>query len=114
MKESDVVIIAIPQADNSVKNRPAIILRVMPGFHDFLVCGISTQLHQEIPGFDETIEPDDPDFLGSHLVATSLIRLGFLSVVPQTQIRGAIGSISSDRHRRLLKKLSGYLILKED
>ena len=32
MKEGDVVIVPLPQADGSVKNRPAIILREMPPF----------------------------------------------------------------------------------
>ena len=49
MKEGDVVIVAMPQANGSVKNRPTIILREMPPFQDMLVCGISTQLHQEVP-----------------------------------------------------------------
>ncbi len=48
MKEGDVVIVAMPQANGSVKNRPTIIIREMPPFQDMLVCGVSTQLHQEV------------------------------------------------------------------
>ncbi len=48
MKESDVVIVAMPQADGSVKNRPTIVLREMPPFQDMLVCGVSSQLRQEV------------------------------------------------------------------
>ena len=44
MKERDVIIAALPQADGTVKNRPAILLREMPAFGDMLICGISTQL----------------------------------------------------------------------
>ena len=44
MKEGDVVLTPIPQADGMIKNRPAIILREMPPYKDFLVCGVSTQL----------------------------------------------------------------------
>ncbi len=58
MKEGDVVILAMPQVDGSIKNRPTIILREMPPFQDMLVCGISTQLRQEVKGFDEIIAPD--------------------------------------------------------
>lgn len=43
MKEGDVVIVPMPQADGMVKNRPAIILREMPPFRDLLVSGVSTQ-----------------------------------------------------------------------
>ncbi len=110
MKEGDVVIVAMPQADGSIKNRPTVILCEMPPFQDMLVCGISTQLRQEVKNFDEVISPTDTDFKTSSLVGKSLIRLGFLTVVPQSQIVGVIGSISSTRHQRLLKKLSDYLI----
>ena len=110
MKESDVVLVAMPQADGSTKNRPTVILREMPPFKDLLVCGVSTQLRQEVKGFDEIIAPTDDDFKASSLIGTSLIRLGFLTVVPQSQIVGTIGSIASARHQRLLKNLSEYLI----
>ncbi len=112
MKEGNVVIVAMPQADGSVKNRPAIILREMPPFQDMLVCGVSSQLHQEVKGFDEIISPADSDFAASSLVGKSLIRLGFLTVVPQSQIVGVIGSILSTRHQRLMEKLSNYLARK--
>ncbi|MDQ3180064.1 MAG: transcriptional regulator [Acidobacteriota bacterium] len=109
MKEGDVVIVAMPQADGSVKNRPTIILREPP-FQDMLVCGVSSQLRQEVKDFDEIISPTDIDFTASGLVGKSLIRLGFLTVIPQSQIVGVIGSVSLTRHRRLLEKLSNYLI----
>ena len=35
MKEGDVVIALLPQADGSLKRRPSIILRLMPPFGDF-------------------------------------------------------------------------------
>ena len=110
MKESDVVLAIFPQADGSVKNRPAIILRKMPPFGDLLVCGVSTQLRQKVEDFDEIIHPSDADFAASGLVAESLIRLGFLVSLPDKLIAGSIGSISLERHERLLKKLSDYLI----
>ncbi len=110
MIEGDVVITPLPQANGTTKNRPAIFLREMPSFKDVLVCGISTQLRQEAKGFDELISPTDSDFVSSGLVRESLIRLGYLAVLPRNQIIGAIGSISSTRHKRLLEKLSAYLV----
>ncbi|MBA2761527.1 MAG: type II toxin-antitoxin system PemK/MazF family toxin [Segetibacter sp.] len=109
MNEGNVVIVAMPQADGSVKNRPTIILREMPPFQDMLLCGVSSQLHQEVKGFDEIITPTDSDFATSSLVGKSLIRLGFLAIVSQSRIIGVIGSVSSARHQRLLKKLSDLL-----
>jgi len=109
MKEGDVVLTPIPQADGGIKNRPAIVLREMPAYRDMLVCGVSTQLHHYIAGFDEIISPADPDFTSSGLVSASLIRLSFLAVLPRKNIAGAIGAIAPARHRRLLEALSGYL-----
>jgi len=110
MKEGDVVILPLPQADGSVKNRPAIILREMPPFRDVLICGVSTQLRQAVKDFDEVISQSDADYDTSGLRQDSLIRVGFLAVVPRSKIAGAIGSISEERHRRLLQRLSAYLV----
>lgn len=110
MKEGDVVLTPVPQADGVVKNRPAIILPEMPPYGDFLVSGISTQLNKEVKGFDNVISSTDDDFDSSGLRTTSLVRLGFLAVLPSSQIIGTIGSLSSTRHRKLLKTLSNYLI----
>jgi mRNA interferase MazF len=82
MKESDVVLTPVPQADGSIKNRPAILLREIPPYKDFLVCGVSSQLRQQVKGFDEIISPSDSDFSSSGLETESLIRLGFLAVIP--------------------------------
>src|SRR5713226_8286008 len=97
MKEADVVLTPIPQADGIIKNRPAIILRELPPYRDFLVCGVSKQLDKEVRGFDDIISSSDPDFSLSGLKSASLIRLGFLAVLPSSQIIGSIGSISSPR-----------------
>jgi mRNA interferase MazF len=110
MNEGDVILTPMPQADGKVKNRPAIYLREMPPFRDALVCGVSTQTHQLAPDFDELITSQDSDFSSSGLVSDSLIRLGFLAVLPRRNIIGSIGLISPERHRRLLNRLSEYLV----
>ena len=106
MREGDVVLTPLPQADGQVKNRPAVVLRVMPSHGDLLVCGVSTPIHQEVGGFDELIKPADADFATSGLKSASLIRLGFLAVLPVASFIGCIGAISNDRHRRRLENLS--------
>ena len=110
MNQGDVVLTPIPQSDGILKNRPAIILREMPPYRDMLVCGVSTQLHQEVKGFDEVVQLADSDFSSTGLKSTSLVRLGFLAVIPRTAIIGSIGNISSERHKRLLRRLSDYLL----
>ena len=109
MKEGAIVLLQLVQADGTTKPRPAVALRQPPGFGDWLVCGISTQLQQAVAGFDETITNSDADFVTSGLVRPSLIRLGFLQAVPLRKIMGRIGSISADRHGRLLADLSRHL-----
>jgi len=110
MKEGDVILTPVPQADGLVKNRPAIILREMPPYKDLLVCGVSTQLHQQVKDFDDVISPSDTDFAKSGVTSESLIRLGFLAVLPRSRILGSVGAISLDRRKRLLKRLSDYLV----
>jgi mRNA interferase MazF len=109
MKEGDIVLTLLPQADGKSKLRPALAFRFMPPFKDFLVCGISSQLHQRVKDFDEIIDINDADFKQCGLLQSSLVRLGFLAVLPAKSIAGNIGSISPMRHERLLKNLSEYL-----
>ena len=110
MNQGDVILTSVPQADGNLKNRPAIFLREMPPYRDVLVCGVSTQLHREVKGFDEVIRSTDSDFSATGLKTDSLIRLGFLAVLPRKAVIGSIGAISPVRHKRLLKRLSDYLI----
>lgn len=110
MKEGDVILAKVPQVDGKLKNRPAIFLRTMPPFSDLLVCGVSTQIHHKVKGFDEIITPDSEDFNSSGLLSISLIRLGFLAVLPRKKVLGSIGSISHKRHKRLLKNLCDHLL----
>ena len=109
MTEGDVALTPLPHADGETKARPAILLRQAPPFGDWLVCGVNTQAHDEVVGFDDVVEPSHSDFAGSGLKAPSLIRLGFLAVLPPKVLLGVIGSISPERHGRLLQHLAAFL-----
>lgn len=109
MNEGDIALAPLPQADGQIKNRPVVLLRRLPPFNDFLVCGVSTQLHQRVEGFDEVMTPGEAEFAASGLKAASLIRLGFLAVLPEASLLGRIGSISSARREGLLAKLCQHL-----
>jgi mRNA interferase MazF len=110
MKEGDIILIALRQADGQFKNRPALLLKQFPPFGDWLICGVSSQLHQRVPEFDEVVAHSHADFASSGLVTESVIRLGFLAVVPPREILGSIGAVAPGRHRRLLKHLSDFLV----
>ncbi len=113
MKEGDVVLAALPQADKGNKMRPVLLLRRLPSpYNDFLVCGISSQLRQLIKNFDDLISEKDIDFKKSGIIKESIIRLSFLAVISNNIIAGTIGSISEERHQKLLRRLSNYLVKK--
>jgi mRNA interferase MazF len=109
VSEGDVVLTPFRQADGRTRNRPAIVLRIMPPFGDLLVCGISRQSRHQVADFDEVIARTDADFHSSGLVDTSLIRLGFLALLPASEFLGDIGSICAERHHRLLRRLANHL-----
>lgn len=109
MKECDILLASLPQGDGALKDRPVLFLKRMPPFQDFLVCGISTQVHQAVPELDETITATDADFRTSGLKSASLIRLGYLAVLPRSDFKGRIGSVSVARRNRLLIRLSEFL-----
>jgi mRNA interferase MazF len=109
VRPGDIVLTSIPQSDGVPKRRPTPILKEIPPFGDFLICGISTQLRQHVPELDEIITENDDDFAASHLLEASLIRLGWLETVTARRISGVIGTISETRLRRMKAKLASFL-----
>jgi hypothetical protein len=53
--EGSICLIPLPQADGKHKIRPVLLLKQFSPFNDYLVCGISTQIHQFVDGFDELL-----------------------------------------------------------
>jgi mRNA interferase MazF len=62
-----------------------------------------------VSDFDEVIGPEDEDFSSSRLATKSLIRLGYLSTVPLSEIKGQLGFVSQSRATRLLRRLADFL-----
>jgi mRNA interferase MazF len=106
-----IVLFRFPRADLSEgKLRPALLLSEVPGpYEDWLICMISSQVHQRIDGFDELIKEGDEDFARSGLKATSVIRIGRLAVVEGEMLEGSIGTISPERMRRIRKRLAEWM-----
>jgi mRNA interferase MazF len=107
----DIVLIPLSQIGGGAsKLRPTLLLASLPGpYRTHLVCGISTQLHQQEPDWDELIQPGDADFPSSGLHRASIIRLSYLHATDPTEIVGAIGQISAARLDQLLTRLANHL-----
>ena len=106
-----VVLFRFPRTDATRgKLRPALLLTEVPGpYDDWLICMISSQLHQCIDGFDEVIDTDDDDFDASGLKTSSVIRIGRLAVTENDTLEGSIGNINSERLQRIRTNLAGWL-----
>ncbi|MDD1745311.1 MAG: type II toxin-antitoxin system PemK/MazF family toxin [Candidatus Methanoperedens sp.] len=112
IQEGQIVLFKFPQTDQiSGKLRPALIIRETPGsYGDWLICMISSQLSQQIPGFDEIIREEDVDFSQSGLKISSVIRISRLAVVNRKVLLGSIGNIDSERLMSIKKKLSKWIM----
>lgn len=109
MREGDIVKAALNQIDNKVKFRPALLLKQMPPYDDWLVCGITSQLSNRVEKFDLLLSENDSEFPKTGLLKTSIIRLGFIAVIPESIIEGIIGSISKNKYDELLNNLISHL-----
>ena len=111
IQEGQIVLFRFPQTDQiSGKLRPALIIRHAPGpYEDWLICMISSQFTQQIPGFDEIVTEEDSDFIDSGLKNASLFRISRLAVVHSGIMLGTIGHISGQRLARIKNKLSKWL-----
>ena len=93
MKEGDISIHKVAQPDGSFKMRPVLLLKQMRPYCDWIVCAISTQLTQEVKGFDFIIDEINPEFRLTGLKSSSLVRLGFINTIDKKTIPGTIGNI---------------------
>ena len=109
MEPGDIVLAGLAQADGIAKLRPVLLLCRLPGFGDWLTCGVSTQTRHLVAGFDEVIAQNDADYATSGLRQASLVRLGFLGTLAKTQIAGDLGWVAPDRLHRLCQNLAQYL-----
>jgi mRNA interferase MazF len=111
IQEGQIVLFSFPQTDQAAgKLRPALVLRSLPGGHnDWLICMISTQLHQRVPELDEVVSETDPDFLQTGLKTASLVRVTRIAIVSADILRGAIGKLASGRLTRIRSSLGRWI-----
>jgi mRNA interferase MazF len=112
MEAGDVVLAGLPQADGQRKVRPVLLLCQLPPFGDWLSCGISLQIRHRADRFDEVVAQDDSDFAQSGVRSASLIRLGFVGTLAESDIGGTLGRIAPERLQRLRHNLAQHLLAK--
>lgn len=106
-----IALLPFPFTDlTSSKLRPVLLLCKTPGnFDDWLVCMISSQLHQAQTGFDEIIQTFDEDYSESGLKSSSVFRLSRLAVVEGNLLTGSIGHISHQRAYEIRQRVSRWI-----
>ena len=109
--EGQIVLFRFPQTDQKEgKLRPALVLLRLPGkFDDWLICMISSQLHQQLPELDEVITSKDSDFLESGLKLASVIRVSRLAVVNSEILLGKLGRIDQKRIIRIKENIIKWI-----
>lgn len=111
MKPGHLVLLRFPEADlQAGKLRPALVVAIAPGQHgDVLLALVTSQVRQEVVGFDEVVAPEDPDFAATRLKARSIIRLTRLTSVSPQVIEARLGVTSATRLANIRRQLAEWL-----
>jgi mRNA interferase MazF len=109
MKAGDVVTLSIRQSDGQRKIRPALLVKRVPPFDDWMVAPLSTQLRHAVPGIDMLIDRPHDDFAATGLRSDSIIRISQLQTVAKQEISGVIGVLPAGTFRHLLQQFSAWL-----
>ena len=110
MKAGELTVYKVQQPDGSFKNRPVVLLKEMRPFGDWIVCAVSTQLQQEVKGFDLIIRDTDRSFVSTGLKNSSLIRLGIINTASKKSLPGIIGSLEAGATTLLQQRLADHLV----
>ena len=111
IKSGQIITVNFPDTSLGVgKPRPSLIIAPAPyAYSDWLVCMISSQLHQKAENTDLIIHEKDSDFSSSGLKTSSIIRIGRLAVIDETCFFGIIGEISSQRLLEAKEKIIKWI-----
>ena len=116
MKQAgQIVLTPFPFTDLSgSKLRPVLMLRqASVRFDDWLVCMVSSRLHQAESGFDEWISPSDADFATTGLKVPSILRLSRLAVLDGSLWVGSRGSIIDERLEAVRSRLAEWICVRK-
>lgn len=103
------VLVKLPQADGVKKLRPAVVIRQVPPFDDWLLCAVSKQTHNAVPDFDFLIDETHPEYGRMSLKCASVVRLGKLYAMPGKEIIAEIGVVSETMYTTMIQRLTAWL-----
>ena len=109
MKPGEVVRVSLPESDGKVRSRPALLIKKIPPYNDWLLCAISSGKHLEQKGLDIMIDVKHSDFISSNLKFPGLIRTGFLFTIPESSIEGKMGTLSESTMVTVINNLVFFL-----
>ena len=109
MEEGAIVKVSLPESDGKIRSRPALILKRIPPYNDWLMCVISGGVHNRVDGLDILIDVKHPDFLSMRLKYPALIRAGFLFTLSEEKIEGTIGSVGKATLKELKKNITDFI-----
>lgn len=93
------------------KKRPVLLLRHLDNARDdWLVCMVSSQLHQTEQDLDWVLSPDSAEFPATGLKVASVFRLSRLAVLDGSLLLGQLGMISEERLRDLRHRVGRWII----
>ena len=119
MTEGDVALTSLPQADGRTRPRPAILLRQVPPFSDWLICGVSTQYEVALSIPNELLESGETlskrlKVSRSRLYATALAE--FLAKHRGRKITERLNAVYGSEDSRLpgaLRRLQRRSLIRE-
>jgi len=95
VEAGDVIRWAFVQADGRIKLRPAVLVKAVPPFNDWVICAVSSQLRRYQAQLDVLLDEKSPDFRKAGLSFPSIIRAAQLTTIPVQQVEGRVGRLSA-------------------
>ncbi|MBK1736307.1 PemK family protein [Halorhodospira abdelmalekii] len=97
------------------KKRPVLLLRRLDHARDdWLVCMISSRLHQTAPGLDWVLMSEAEEFAVSGLKVSSVFRLSRVAVLDGVLLLGSMGTVTEARLYDLRRRLSRWIACEAD
>src|SRR5699024_8516375 len=111
-KAGHIALMPFPFTDLShSKRRPVLLLRQLRrDWDDWLVCMISSQLHQCHAGLDWIVHETDQEFIETGLKTDSVSRLSRLAVIDGGLLIGRLGHLTDQRLNELRQRLGHWLV----